>query len=438
MIRSTIAGGNGIDGLTMAETGAVATIPDLEKTSEESLLLDRLFSIEDNRVGAYSIHIRLSELRQVNRKPHYIRIATRSFDQVIAGFNATLFELSNCDLVLLCVDVAVDEIDPAIAKVRALFSEDPLTAAEEGSIEDVFATWYDLSQDEDYNNFVSLITDLAADAEERLRKMAEEKALEGARQMSGTPLSPGNLVDINKKMSETRISDLIQQQSAIKIEANGTGKVLFCEHFVTMAGLQKRVAPDINLFGSTWLFQYLTETLDRRVLAVIGRRDFAAMETAISLNLNISIVLSKEFQLFHHNVGDNAHKVVIEMHMVDICADMESFTYARNMLQERGYRVLIDGVNPLSLQYFDPSALDADFVKVGWGKEFFSEVPGAHTLGIQEIVNRTGKNRIILARIDNEKAVEWALSFGITRFQGHYIDKIVEAMRAKGIIRQSG
>ncbi|OHC74909.1 MAG: hypothetical protein A3G18_01110 [Rhodospirillales bacterium RIFCSPLOWO2_12_FULL_58_28] len=418
----------------MAETGAAATIPDLEKTSEESLLLDRLFSMEDSRVGAYSIHLRLSELRPGNRKPHYIRIAKRSFEPVIAAFNATLFELSNCDLILLCVDVAIDEIDPAVAKVRALFSEDPLTAAEEGSIEDVFATWYDLSQDEDYNNFVSLITDLTADAEERLRKLAEEKAVEGARQMSGTPLAPANLADISKKMSETRISDLIQQQSAIKIEANGKGKLLFCEHFITMSGLQKRVAPDINLFGSTWLFQYLTETLDKRVLAVIGRRDFATMDVPMSLNLNLSTLLSKEFQLFHHNVGDNAHKVVIEMQMVDICADIGAFAYARNMLQERGYRVLIDGVNPLSLQYFDPSVLEADFVKVSWGKEFFSEVPGAHMLGIQDIVDRTGKNRIILARIDNEKAVAWALSFGITRFQGYYIDTIVKALRAKGII----
>ena len=418
----------------MAETGAAAAIPDLEETSEESLLLDRLHSMEGNLTGTFSIHVRLSALRPGNRKPHFIRIAARAFEPVIDNFDATLYELSNCDLILLCVEVPIEEVDPSVAKARTLFSEDPLTAAAEGSMEDIFATWYDLSQEEDYNNFVSMVADLAAEAEERLKAVAEEKAAEGSRQMSGIPLDPGNLSAINKKMSETRISDLIQQQSAILVEPNGKGKQLFCEHFVSMAGLQKRVAPDINLFGNAWLFQDLTETLDRRVLAVMGRRDFGAMESAVSLNLNISTVLSKEFQLFHHNVGENAHKVLIEFQMVDICSDMGSFIYARDSMQERGYRIVVDGLNPISLQYFEPGILKTDFVKVGWGKEFLSGIQDARTAEMQDIIDRTGKNRVVLARVDSEKAVEWALALGITRFQGHYIDKIVEAMHAKGII----
>ncbi len=424
----------GIDGLVMDNNSPASAAPDLDEISEERLLLERLRGIEDDLTGVYSIHIRLSALRPGNRKPHFTRIAVRAFDFVTENFDATLYEFSNCDLLLLCNYVPIEEVDPSISKVRALFSEDPLTKAEEGSKDDIFATWYDLAQEEDYENFIALITDLEAEAEERRKRTAEDKAAEKYRYLPGVPLDPSNLAAINDIMSESRISDLIQLQSAIQIKPKAKGKLLFREHYVSMTGLQKRVAPDVNLFGSVWLFQYLTETLDRRVLAVIGRRDFSALDSPISLNLNLSTILSKEFQKFHQSVEENAFKVVVELQMIDIFTDMGGYFYARDFLKELGYRVLVDGVNPLSLQYFKPGVLKADFVKIGWGREFLSEIPGANKNEMQDVMDRTGKSKIILGRVDTEKAVEWALNFGISRFQGHYIDTIVDAMRAKEII----
>ena len=41
---------------------------------------------------------------------------------------------------------------------------------------------------------------------------------------------------------------------------------------------------------------------------------------------------------------------------------------------------------------------------------------------------------MILARADSEDAIKWALGLGIQRFQGHFIDRVVDAMITKGII----
>ena len=410
----------------MAEPGTAAPIQ--ETPSEEILLLERLRAMRASRAGAYVVHLHLSELRPGNRKPHFIRIAARSFEMLITNFDVVMFQLANTDFVLLCREVPVDEVDAAISKARALFSEDPLTAGD--VMEDQFSTWYDISQDGDYTAFMTAAADLLQDQQKH--QLADD-ALSG-RAMEGDPLTPANVSAINRRLHATPIEDLIREQTAVQVHVGGKGKVLFRENYISMFDLQKRIAPNINLFGSPWLFQYLTETLDQRLLLAIQNADFDAMGEAISLNLNIGTVLAREFQQFSRVVGDNASKVVIEVQLINVFADMGAFFYARDSLQERGYRVLIDGLNPLSLQFFEPGLLDADFVKIGWGREFMGEVQDTRMVEMRDVVEHTGQDRVILARVDSEDAIKWGLNLGITRYQGHYIDTVVEAMVAKGII----
>ncbi|NQU57035.1 MAG: EAL domain-containing protein [Rhodospirillales bacterium] len=415
----------------MAQTGTVMTFPGSESTSEETQLITRLRFIEDDRAGHYVVHVHLSGLRSPNRKPHFISIAARSFDDLLNNFDVTLYKLDNADLVLLCKDVPVEEIDPAMHKVRQLFSEDPLTASEDGSIDDRFSTWYDLVQQGDFASFVENINLLSEQAIERQRKAS---GMLSANSLPGEDMRPGDIAEIILRLQTVEIEDLIYSQTAVVIHPEAKGKALFREQFVSMTELQKRIAPDVNLFGSNWLFQYLTETIDRRLLGVMGQRDFETLVDPISLNLNISTVLGREFQRFHQHAGAYSAEVIIELQLVDVFADMAAFADARDMLQENGYRVLIDGLNPLSLQFFDPALLEADLIKVNWGQEFKNENSDARVDDMAQVVKNVGKDNVILGRVDSEDAVVWALALGITRFQGYYIDTLVEAMAAKGII----
>jgi EAL domain-containing protein (putative c-di-GMP-specific phosphodiesterase class I) len=161
------------------------------------------------------------------------------------------------------------------------------------------------------------------------------------------------------------------------------------------------------------------------MLAVLGNRDFDTLPFTLSLNLNVSTVLSREFQKFHQSVGKNTNKVVVEMQVLDIIADMNTFGYARDSLQERGYRVVVDGLNPLSLQFFDPGLLKSDFVKINWDAEYEGDVDPARMTEMREVITSTGKDSVILARVDTEQAIKWGLALGISRFQGFYIDDLM-------------
>lgn len=403
-------------------------VDNLDKSmTQESILLDKLTRIEENPAGYFAVHIHLSHLRPSNRQPHFINIAARAFDNLINNADAILYDMMNQDLVLVCHDVLVEDIDPYISKVKTLFTEDPLTL-DEDEYEDQFSTWYDLSAREDFAAFLSAITELSVFAENRIEELKKAKA-EQEGQGSGDPLTAKNLAAINQKLHSTRIADLIRQQACVRIAPGKAGEMVFHEHFIAMAELKDRVAPGVNLFTSPWLFQYLTETLDKRMLAVIGRKNFAEVKDPISLNLNIQTVLSRDFSNFNRAASDYASKLVIEFQIVDIFADMNTFGYARDMLQDRGYKVLVDGVNPLSLQFFDPATLKPDFVKVSWGKEFEEEAEKKSRIKLfKDMVKNAGTESVILSRVDTEKAVKWGLSLGISRFQGYFIDKLVVAM----------
>ncbi len=417
----------------MADIGIASTLPDDEAQSEESLLLDQAKRIGEAPKDYFAIHVHLSELRPQYRQPHYIRIAARSFDNLASTHEATLYILGNADMVLICRDVPVNEIDAPVLKLRTLFSEDPLTFGAEGSLDDRFTTWYDLAESSDFVSFLATVEDLEAAAEERLQKAREaDTGAHGA--MRGEALTPTNLTDVNTRLQGVRIDDLIHRQSVVEVHPGAKGDVVFVEHYVSMMELRERIAPEINLFSDAWLFQYLTETVDRRILSVLAQFDFAAMRDDISVNLNIATVLSPGFQNFHEKARDHASRVVIEIQIIDIFSDFPAYASARDWLQGHGYRMLIDGLNPLALQFFDPGTLAADFVKVNWNPQFQAGIPDDRVTDMRQAVESVGGDGMILARADSEDAVKWALGLGIHRFQGHFIDRVVDAMITKGII----
>ncbi len=407
----------------MADIRAVDMIPQNAAPSEERILLDYLHTIEQSRGDAFAVHIHLSELRSHFRQSHYVRIASRAFDTLVNSHDATLYALSNFDMVVFCRGVPVDELDGPIYKLRALYGEDPLTQKAEGSLDDRFSTWYDISQLQDYYTFIDAVTELVAGSQDRSNRPGGGN---DGRQpnMLGEALEPANLGAINARLQAVRIDDLIHEQPAVVVHVGEKGQILFREYTISMMDLQKRVAPDVNLFANTWLFQYLSETLDRRMLAYQSLRELTEKSDPISLNLNISTIASTGFRNFHDSLEGHTDRVVIELQTVDIFADMDSYMRARDWLQSQGYRVLIDGLTPLSLQFFDPALLAADFIKVSWSSEFLGGVPEDRMVEMRDVVEHTGRDRVILSRVDSQDAIRWALGLGVSRFQGHYVDEL--------------
>ncbi len=408
----------------MEDTVPTTHNPTLGIAGEEPPLVDHLRRIRNNRQGCIAIHIHLSRLRPYHREAAHVRIAVRAFENLSNNYDANLYVAANCDLVLMCRDVRVNDIDVVIRKLRNLFAEDPLIFGEDGGRGERFASWYDLEID--YGLFQSMLDDLIEDG----LRITEDKDAASSEVVLGKPIDARALAAVVDRLQHTRIADLISHQAAVEVGGDG-GRLLFREHYVSIADLKKRVAPGVHIMSDFWLFLYLTEILDRRILAVLGRRDFAAPGRPISLNLNISTVLSADFDAFAMRVGPNGDKVVVELQQVDVFADLRLFREARDRLRRRGFAVLIDGLHPLALQYFDPLPLDVDYIKINWSGNLLSSEFKGRLRQVRDSLAEI-RDTVVLARIDDEDAIKVGMEIGVTRFQGRFIDRLVSAMTAGG------
>jgi len=388
----------------------------------ENKLLENMQFLEKNPTGQCAVHIHLSQLQPTNRKPDYIRIAERCFDPITINHMSEIFVLANFDIVLTCPNSRVEGIDKALSSIRTMFRADPLIGRRDITGEEAFATWYDLEEDFEYFKEAVVSSILSA----------KRRSLDSnAASMDDEKLTPKNLDQVARTFRKLDAQPLMRHQSAVQIGTNGQGQLLFREYYVSIADLRKVVAPDVDLLADRWLFQYLTTILDQRVLHMLRSQTMDDLPPKLSLNLNMQTVQTKDFQLFDHFVGDQAHRVIVEFQPVDVFSNIFMYEQVRDMLQARGYKVLIDSLRPLVLDYFDPSMLQADFYKIAWGDQLGTTTTKEGQMELRELIQSIGAGKVIISLVDSEDAVRFGLQLGVQRFQGFFVDRLVDAMTQK-------
>ena len=173
-----------------------------ESRSPESSLLDHLERVAHARTGRFAVRIYLSRLRPRYRQPHHVRIASRSFDTLLNSTDSQIYVLSLGDLVLMCRDVRVDDVDYMINKVRALFRNDPVSAIDRATGRDEFTDWYDLAGDYDDLR----VTVQRLDARNKSGGPAPEDASrgqDGGREFIGQALDPAGLAILEDSLRQS-------------------------------------------------------------------------------------------------------------------------------------------------------------------------------------------------------------------------------------------
>ena len=236
--------------------------------------------------------------------------------------------------------------------------------------------------------------------------------------------TPEMLARVSKALQNTDFSNMIRRQSVCIILEEAQPQPLFEEVFVSIADLGESILPGVSLTATPWLFQDLTETLDKRVLNSVSRHDDGAFTHDFSLNLNISTILSEEFREFDDNIRSGMkNTIVLELQPIDIFSDLRSYLTARDYAQNLGYKICIDGITYKTLKFIDRERLAADYIKLTWNQDlpFALQEDAALT---EKLLN-IGPNRAILCRVDDEEALLVARKYNITLFQGRYIQHLL-------------
>lgn len=399
----------------------------VNKINAERDLHDAVLRLKNRRHGKIAVHIHLSKLQKARRQPHYIRIATDTFEAQVSGLGGGLFTLQNDDLFYLCEAANLVTLESAINKLKLLFNEDPLVQTVGESERMSFSTWYRL--DRDFDLLSQRVEDIYKSAE-RSRSLALQEEEQQAAKNELQPVEPEVLTRIEQSIRRADLGNLVRRQTICTALPERKLEPIFDEYFISIADLRQSLTPTIDLSANRWLFQYLTQILDGRMMAHITREPAVQKGEAFSLNMNVQTILSPEFQKFDQALTSlTRSRLVIELQLVDIFADLGGYIFARDYLQEKGYRVCLDGLTHLTLRYVDRARLGADLVKVQWTPDGLNMLSDELMYQFRELVAQTGQARIILCRCEDQIALECGMGAGIIMFQGRHIENLLAMQR---------
>ncbi|MAF46656.1 MAG: hypothetical protein CMM10_00180 [Rhodospirillaceae bacterium] len=399
-----------------------------QPASQESLLLDYIHRLESHMEGRRAVHVHISKLDVHNRRDHHIRIASNTFEPLVKMLEGQLFSLKNSDLFFIYKGDSQNDVETSILKLQFLFSDDPLfdeASRETHSDSDAFRTYYNVERD--YTDILALVRGMVHDSQtdETEEEQVEDSRsqLVGRQQGGGEALSPRVLGRVEESLHSADLSNMVRRQFVCALIGEAAPQPLFSELYISIQDLRETLMPGVNLTKSRWLFQHLTETLDRRVLAMLSKSTDRSITGEISINLNISTLLSPEFMAFDDAViAAMRGSIVIELQKVDIFSDLNDYMFARDFAKERGYRICIDGLTHETMPFVNRDKLGADMVKLIWQTELADEVGPKR---VRRLVKSAGASKVILSRCDDEGAVKFGQDIGINMFQGRYIENLI-------------
>ncbi|WP_262692215.1 hypothetical protein [Kordiimonas aestuarii] len=424
-------------------------------------MVDYVKQLRRHTEGRRAVHIRLSALERHFREEHYRLFAASALRNVITRFGATMFALPNTDLVLITKDARVDDIDPALNAIRRKLRDSALIASldpVQGS-SDEFVVWFDIEDSyddfKDYVEQLSALLQLGESAQE-----AESQALEAPRkgrlkrpsqqdipvtvrrsshvrmmpvtpmpkEKSDTHLDPDLLLTLTKALQGADVAGLLRKQFVKAILGSAPPMPVLEHKFVPRPLVYQTLLTSRVLSENRWLCGYLDDHLGRQILA-----STPAMGNEISLASSIKVtsasVLSGAFDAFEKSLGKHPRsKIVLEFGAVDIMSNPVDYQEASRHVLALGYRISVGDLHPLAFLALDVEPMQAAFVKilkpVGTNADWLNSKTET---AIQNKIERIGKARVILDGCEETTDIDLGHLLGITLFQGHAVDPMVEA-----------
>ena len=392
------------------------------RIDQENRLLDFVERLERHADGRIALHFHYSRLKPASRSERQMRMAAATFSTAIKRFDAYLFSLDNADQVLIAKGASFSDLEPEVRKLIGLFEDDPAT---EGGLYD----FYDLG--ESYGEFLSIARQMK-DLAERRRQAESRRAMEQtskSRKRPLVPLQPDNLGRLVEQLASMDISSLLRRQPVCALTTSDEPRPVFNELFVSIADLRKQVMPTVDLAASAPLFSYLTQYLDQRILRAMPDVE-ASIPLSTSININVETVMSPQFLEFDQKLRAVSRKtIILEFQPADLFSDFRGFAFARDFVRDRGYRTCLDGISALTAPLIEKKMLKLDLQKLVWSADGWDSSGPNHD-ALVRAVEHIGPSRIVLCRCDDQRAVEFGRSLGISLFQGRHVDALLsEAAR---------
>ncbi|MCU0838085.1 MAG: EAL domain-containing protein [Rhodospirillales bacterium] len=390
------------------------------------LLLEYLRVLEPRAGERRAVRIAAGRLKPLGHLPEHRRSASQGLAALAHAGTGELFLLSNDELLFFYPADQVAAVNGELSRLASFFS-DRFSAKGGGSIDHCITR---LDCRSDFAELVRLAKMQLPDGGESPAQPRRDRGETATAGRHDAPLTLDTLVRLETALAGADLSALINRHSVCRFDS-AVLKPSFTELTVSISGLATAVVPGLNLTSNIWLFDVLTETLDRRMLSMLVRPEEMSAFSSISLNLNVATLLSDEFLAFDAAMSTARRgNLVIELKDKDVFHDLPAYLIVRDLLQHKGYRFCLDGVGWRTLDLIDGVKLGFDFVKVNVDQAV--DESGEH-LGarLAWMVKRVGAQRFILSRVEAPQMLTMGRDAGVALFQGQLIEKMLTVQRCR-------
>ncbi|PCI33183.1 MAG: hypothetical protein COB54_05410 [Alphaproteobacteria bacterium] len=413
-------------------------------------LLSELRSVKRHPEGFRGIHLHFSLLEREHKQPYHRRSIATAFNKLIHSKSGQLYWTSHFDLVFICKDCSISEMDTAIIGARRAVEDSPLIKEYiAAGRDDDLCDWYDLTEEMDrflkmvegLKNLVpkdqaptpslkSMITNLnqrlinvdtAQDAKPTETTIPLYDPL--ATKNTTAPMGPIQLDQLERNLVNMEIFQMLANQTAYVIVGDSPPQPIFVEHYISVNMIKKRLLPTYDMLADKWLFQRLTRTFDKKLLQTLPQTSLIQGQV-VSININVETVFTPEFDKFIPQFREKSTQpLILEMSLFDVISDLQKYYEARAKLTQLGCRISLDAMDVESLAILDRELLAVDFLKINWKPHYKKLLGGPKQKKITDAIAAQGNMRIILCHCDTESALKFGKAVGIHMYQGFLIDR---------------
>lgn len=397
----------------------------------EARLIELLGLIEDNRSGWQALSLNFSRLLEHYRSEYQVKIATNMMNDLLGDHDGAIYICEDTTIYVVVRNFPKSSLDKMVFQLRYLFMDDPLAYTPEGDENPEFSTLFNLEhQFQDFMDICKrrLVLRLRGNRPVEQPK-PEPVGLSPKRHKTAKEMrlfTSESLATIERDLRGVDMAPTIRRQPVCAAIPMTNIRTVFDEMYININHLRQSMGIEIDLLSNKWLFKYLTQILDDRMLDMIQRNPVHYLANPVSLNLNIATILSERFAEFDSSIKPSSKvSVVLEMQIADVFADMSGFLLAKDTAQRMGYRVCLDGVSDLSFPQIDRQRLGFDFIKLLWNADVEQDITSENNRKLEAAIRHCGNNRVILARCDSQQAVDFGQAMGLSLFQGRYLDSVI-------------
>lgn len=391
----------------------------VENQNHELKLVTFLEGLGADTSDGVGIHLRLSGLQRAHRQPFHKTLVLHFLRPFADQHRGEIYQIHSGDLVLVMREMDAAQAETMCDGLRTLFAADPLTqaasASKVGTLAEIFP--FDRALDD----FKQLADRLATQAK------ADREASEAKPQPTALePIDARHIPQIQNALGGVDLGPLVRRETICAAVGGAPPRPVMAELSVDFDRLGAQLLPHVDLSANRWYQHALNDLVLERFLAWFNKEKLPDGDDTVSIDASLASLMSDTFLEFDRLASEARRKrVIFELQESDLFADMGAALFLRDYLQDRGYRVSLDGTNHLTLPLLDRARLGFDFLKLRWGPDFETVMAGPRRDALTDAIDRAGQARVVLFGCESARAVGAGQQLGINLFQGPYTESLL-------------